>query len=75
MLCIFIHPAVTFSEDYTPTLFANFDDVVRNHGSHFENQGVAFEEDTGNRTDYDQHAVDKDKEQMSDTRFEDIEKI
>ncbi|KAH9979886.1 hypothetical protein BGW80DRAFT_1441969 [Lactifluus volemus] len=43
----------------------------QNHGSHFERQGVAFEE---NRTDYDQHAIDK--EQMSDTRFEDIkEKI
>jgi hypothetical protein len=41
--------------------------MCRNHGSHFEKQGVAFEE---NRTDYDQHAIDK--EQMSDTRFEDI---
>jgi MFS transporter, SHS family, lactate transporter len=48
--------------------------MCRNHGSHFEKQGVAFEEDSENRTDYDQHAIDN--EQMSDTRFEDIkEKI
>jgi MFS transporter, SHS family, lactate transporter len=39
---------------------------VRNHGSHFEKQGVAFEEDSESRTGA------MDKEQISDTRSEEI---
>ncbi|KAI0249023.1 MFS general substrate transporter [Lactifluus subvellereus] len=45
-----------------------------NHGSHFEQHGVAFEEGAPDRTRYDQHAVDVEK--LSDTRSEEInEKI
>jgi hypothetical protein len=44
--------------------------VYRNHGSHFEQQAAAFEENASDGTPRDPHAVND--EELSDVRSEDM---